>query len=103
MKQKQEKTCSDSSKNGEKCCKVESVISIDDRGQMVLPKEIRENADIRPGNKFAVIPWEKNGRVLCISLMRVEQLADSLRNVFLPLFSDFEDKPGKKGGKNEGQ
>jgi antitoxin PrlF len=103
MNKKQDESCSDCSKNRGKCCRVESVISIDDRGQMVLPKEIRENADIRPGNKFAVISWERNGRVLCISLMRVEQLADSLRSVFIPLIEEFESQTEEKGGKNEGQ
>ena len=103
MKRKQGEAGSDVSKNREKCCRVESVISIDDRGQMVLPKEIRESADIQPGNKFAVISWKKNDEVLCISLMRVEQLADSLRSVFIPIIKDLEDKTVKKGGKDEGQ
>ena len=103
MKEKQDESRSDGSKNREKCCRVESVISIDDRGQMVLPKEIRENADIHPGNKFAVISWEKNGHVLCISLMRVEQLTDSLLSVFIPLIEEFEGNTEEKGGKNEGQ
>jgi len=102
MNANHEKNDSDSSKNGKKCCKVESVISIDDRGQLVLPKDIRDNANIQPGDKFAVIPWEKDGQVYCISLMRVEQLEDSLRNVLIPLLRDFEEKP-KKGGQNEGQ
>ncbi|MHA1431222.1 MAG: HgcAB-associated protein HgcC, partial [Candidatus Freyarchaeota archaeon] len=26
------------------CCKVEAIISIDERGQMVLPKEVRDKA-----------------------------------------------------------
>lgn len=89
-------------KQNTKCCKVESVISIDDRGQMVLPKEIRDNADIQAGNKFAVILWEKDSQLYCISLMRVEQLADSLKTILLPLLRDFEDKPKNKGGQNEG-
>ena len=90
------------SKQKTKCCRVESVISIDDRGQMVLPKEIRDNADIQAGNKFAVISWEKDGQLYCISLMRVEQLADSLKTILLPLLRDFEDKPKNKGGQYEG-
>jgi len=102
MQRKHESSRSNSSKNGKKCCKVESVISIDDRGQLVLPKDIRDNANIQSGDKFAVIPWEKDGQEYCISLMRVEQLADPLRNVLIPLLRDFEDKP-KKGGQNEGQ
>ena len=98
MKQKYGKTSSDGSKNGEKCCKVESVISIDERGQLVLPKDIRDSAGIQSGDKFAVIPWEKDGQLYCISLMRVEQLADSLRSVLIPLLREFEQEPEKQRG-----
>jgi antitoxin PrlF len=52
------------------CCKVESVISIDERGQMVLPKEIREKAKIEAGDKLAVVSWEKDGKVCCRVLRR---------------------------------
>ena len=50
------------------CCQVEAVTSIDERGQMVLPKEIRDKAGIRAGDKLAVITWRKEGQVCCISL-----------------------------------
>ena len=103
MKEKQWASCSNTLKNRKKCCKVESVVSIDERGQLVLPKEIRNNAGIKSGDKFAVIPWEKNGQLYCISLMRVEQLADSLRSVLIPLLREFEQEPLEKGGSNEGQ
>ena len=46
------------------CCKVESVISVDDRGQMVLPKEVREKAGINAGDKLAVVSWVKDGAVV---------------------------------------
>ena len=54
------------------CCKVESITSVDERGQMVLPKEIRERAKIRPGEKLVLISWEKEGQVCCISLIKSE-------------------------------
>ena len=60
-------------------CKVDSVISIDERGQMVLPKSIRDTARIRAGDKFAVVSWEKDGEVCCISLIRVDDLADMVK------------------------
>ena len=41
--------CSPMSK-GESACKVESIISVDERGQMVLPKELRDRAQIRAGD-----------------------------------------------------
>ncbi len=34
--------------------RVESLISIDDRGQTVLPKELREKANICQGDKLAI-------------------------------------------------
>lgn len=39
-------SCFDATGGALSCCKVESLISIDERGQMVLPKEIREKAGI---------------------------------------------------------
>ena len=35
------------------CCRVESIISVDERGQMVLPKDLRDKANIRAGDKLA--------------------------------------------------
>ena len=43
------------SDQGAGCCKVESLISVDERGQMVLPKDLRDKAGIKPGDKLAVI------------------------------------------------
>lgn len=98
MKGQSAKNCPEDPKNRKKCCRVESVVSIDDRGQLVLPKDIRDSADIRAGDKFAVISWEKDGQVLCISLMRVEQLADSLNTALRPLLDSQEEESAKKGG-----
>ena len=41
------------------CCKVESIVGVDERGQMVLPKEIREKAKIGAGDKL-VFSFQKN-------------------------------------------
>jgi AbrB family looped-hinge helix DNA binding protein len=37
------------------CCKVESLINVDERGQMLLPKELRDKANIHPGDKLALV------------------------------------------------
>ena len=70
------------------CCKVESVVSIDDRGQMVLPKEIREKAKIRVGDKLAVVSWVKDGNVSCISLVKVDALTEMVREMLGPVMGD---------------
>jgi len=69
-------------------CKVESLISIDERGQMVLPKEIREKANIRAGDKLAVISCEKDGKVCCISLIKAEDLAGMVKGLLGPIMKE---------------
>jgi antitoxin PrlF len=68
-------------------CKVESILTIDDRGQMVLPKDLRERADIRPGDKLALISWEKDGGICCFTLMKVEGLSGMINDVLSPLMN----------------
>lgn len=70
------------------CCRVESIVSVDERGQMVLPKELRERAGIKAGDKLAVIGWEKQGRICCISLIKADQLGDSVKNLLGPMLSE---------------
>ncbi len=45
-------------------CQVEAVLSMDNRGQIVLPKEVRKKANIRDGDKLALISWMKGGYYL---------------------------------------
>lgn len=70
--------------------KVEAVLSIDDRGQMVLPKDVREKAGINTGSKLALISWEKEGNICCLALIKVESLSGMVKNVLDPLMKDTE-------------
>ena len=67
------------------CCRVESLISVDERGQMVLPKELRERAGIQPGDKLALISWEKEGEVCCFTLMKSDYLAERVKDFLGPV------------------
>jgi AbrB family looped-hinge helix DNA binding protein len=69
-------------------CRVEAVLTIDERGQMVLPKDLRERAEIKPGDKLALISWEKNGGICCLALMKVENLSGMVKDVLGPLMND---------------
>lgn len=61
------------------CCKVESLVSVDSRGQMVLPKEVRDKARIRAGDKLAVMSLEKGKRLSCIVLIKAEEFAELVK------------------------
>jgi len=82
---KNQKVCCSRGEMEENCCRVESVISIDERGQMVLPKELRDKANIRAGDKMAVISWDKGGEVCCIYLIKAEHLANRVKDFLGPL------------------
>jgi len=73
---------------GTSCFRVESVISVDDRGQMVLPKLIRDRAGIAAGEKLAAVSWEKDGRVCCISLIKARDLTEMVSGLLSPMMEE---------------
>ena len=73
---------------GQPCCKVEALVSIDARGQIVLPKDVREKAEIEAGDKLAVIAFESEGKVCCISLVKSDAFAGSVKEMLGPMMSE---------------
>lgn len=83
-KKNEEASCCSPSSN----CKVESIISVDERGQMVLPKELRERAKINAGDKLAITSWERNGDICCIALIKVEDLVEMVKDRLGPVMKE---------------
>ena len=71
-----------------RCCRVESVVSVDERGQMVLPKELRKRAHINTGDKLAVIAMEKDGKVCCLSLIKVNDIEPMVKEMLGPIMKE---------------
>ena len=67
------------------CCRVEAMVGVDERGQMVLPKDVREKAGIRAGDKLAVVMWEREGEVCCLVLMKADKLGTTVRDILGPV------------------
>ncbi|MCL6507020.1 MAG: AbrB/MazE/SpoVT family DNA-binding domain-containing protein [Bryobacteraceae bacterium] len=89
------------SKDSIGCCgafRVESLIAVDERGQMVLPKEVREKAHIQPGEKLALVAWEQNGHICCLMLIKADELAQMVRERLGPIFQAALNSPGTEGG-----
>ena len=70
------------------CCKVEALISVDERGQMVLPKELRDRAGIHAGDKLALATWEKEGKVCCFILIKAGEFGDMVKGLLGPLMQE---------------
>jgi len=71
-------------------CQVEAVLSVDDRGQMVLPKDVREKAGVRTGDKLALISWEREGRICCLALVKADSLSGMVKGILGPLMNEAE-------------
>ncbi len=73
---------------GASCCKVDALVTIDGRGQIVLPKDIRARAGIEGGDKLAVISWENDGRVCCLSLIKADEFGASIKGLLGPMMEE---------------
>jgi len=76
------------SKEGPGCCNVVAVVTVDERGQMVLPKELRDRAGIKAGDRLAVVAIEKDSQLCCISLLRTEALSGLVREALKPVMKE---------------
>ena len=89
MDKKPEKArCSGPTCENMSCCKVEALISVDERGQMVLPKEIRDKADIHTGDKLALVSWEKDKKVCCLTLIKADEFGEMVKGLLGPMMKE---------------
>jgi antitoxin PrlF len=70
------------------CCKVDAVVNVDSKGQIVLPKDLREKARIKPDDKLAVIGCEREGEICCIMMVKAEELGDSVKIMLGPTLKE---------------
>ena len=66
-------------------CRIDAVVTMDVKGQIVLPKDLREKAGLKPNDKLAVVACEKNGEVCCIMMLKAERLAGAVSKTLGPL------------------
>ena len=87
MAKKTEECCST-------CCKVEALVSVDERGQMVLPKDVREKIQIKAGDKLSLVSISCGEKLCCIALVKAEELSRMAGNFLGPVLKDLDG--GKK-------
>jgi AbrB family looped-hinge helix DNA binding protein len=68
--------------------KVEAMVSVDERGQMVMPKELRDKIGIKAGDKLVVLSWQKEGDVCCISLIKTDYFLSVLKDKLGPMMDE---------------
>jgi antitoxin PrlF len=94
VKKETAESCCSPAGSADSCCKVEAIVGIDERGQMVLPKELRDKVNIHAGDKLAVVSMQKGDETCCLTLIKAEELADMVKGMLGPLMEDVFNKEG---------
>ena len=69
-------------------CQVDALVSIDGRGQLVLPKEVRQKADIKEGDKFVLISHKSGGKGCCLFLVKADFFNETARSTLAPMLKE---------------
>jgi antitoxin PrlF len=72
--------------NSRECCKIDAIVTIDAKGQIVLPKDLRERANINPNDKLAIIGVERDGCTCCIVMMKADAFGNTVKGMLGPIF-----------------
>ncbi|MFH1003122.1 MAG: HgcAB-associated protein [Chloroflexota bacterium] len=70
------------------CCKVEALVTVDERGQLVLPKDLRERARVKAGDRFVVVSGERDGEVCCLLMLRAGDFAETVKGMLGPMMQE---------------
>jgi len=81
-------------KSEQTCCHIDAVVTMDSKGQIVVPKDIRERAKLKPDEKLALIGCEKDGEICCLVMVKTEKLGRSVSGVLGPLLKGVVDQGG---------
>lgn len=73
------KPCCTLSDEEEPCCHVEAMVQVDSKGQIYLPKTLRESMDLKENDKLAVVVMKTEGKISSISLFKADKLDDAAR------------------------
>lgn len=72
-------------KSAKCCCQVDALVSIDGRGQIVLPKDVREKAKVKAGDKFVVISSSSDNDVCCLFLIKADDFGETVKGMLGPM------------------
>ena len=70
------------------CCKVDAIVSVDSKGQLVLPKDIREKFGLKPNDKLALIGCERDGGTCCVIMIRADKLGNTVGKMLKPMLKE---------------
>lgn len=71
-----------------RCLRLEAVATIDRKGQVVIPKHLRDESRIKPRDKLIIMVYESKEGVCCIVLLKAEELAEIATRMITSVFDE---------------
>lgn len=68
--------------------RIEALLPVDERGQMVLPKNLRERLGIEAGDKMVAVAWKRGSGAAGLSLVKADSLKGLVAWVAGPVAPD---------------
>ena len=88
MNKEEKQECCPSSEEGLSCCHVEGVVTVDAKGQIVLPKSLRESMKIKEKDKLIVVGMRDKGEITSISLFKTNEMDNMVKNMLKPIMKE---------------
>jgi len=67
---------------------IEAIVSCDDRGQIVLPKDLRKKMNIAAGDKLAIVSCKSGDQICCLTIFKANELTKQVKSFLGPLMKD---------------
>lgn len=72
-----------------KAAKIEAVLTVDSKGQILLPKDLRDKAELKAGDRLvAITGCDENGKICCIILVKADYLDEEIKKVISPMLRE---------------
>lgn len=72
-----------------KVTKIEAILTIDSKGQILLPKELREKAKLKAGDRLvAIAGCDEEGEICCFILVKAEILDNEVSRIISPMLRE---------------
>lgn len=69
-----------------KATRIEAVLTVDNKGQILLPKDLREKVNINTEDMLVVIAGcDENGEICCLILVKADLIDEELRSILSPM------------------
>ena len=72
-----------------KMTKIEAVLTVDSKGQILLPKDLRDRGNIKAGDKLvAIAGCDEKGDICCLILVKAEIMEKSVKETIGPMLKE---------------